>query len=532
MRDPVNKLPDDPAFLKEIITLDESEIERLREENRLLRQRLFGRKSEKKIEEGDPDQGLLFDIPEVDESEDVEDDAETQDVAAHERKKRGRKAISEDLPRVDIIHDIPEEDKVCGCGQEFKCIGEDVSERLVYVPAQIYVERHCRLKYACRACESTDDSGPTVKIAPLPPRLLPKTMATPSLLAQLVTAKFCDALPFYRQEKQFKRIGFDMNRTTMCNWAMKVADACKPLVEVLEGEIRSGPLINADETTVQVLKEVGRLPTTKSYMWVFRGGDPAKPVLRYLYAPTRAGKVAKEFLANYVGVVQTDGYKGYDFLDGVSEIQHVGCWAHARRRFADVIKVNGKTEGKGKSQAKRKGHANKVIRLLRDVYKFEKQLRANELSPEDFVTKRKQAVEPILKVLKANLEDLAPKTPPGGLLGKAISFTLNQWDRLIRYLDHAFMTPDNNLIENAIRPFVVGRKNWLFSGNEKGAQASAALYSLIETAKASGLEPFKYLQYIFEKLPFATSKKDYEALLPANLTAEILLTAEPKRAAV
>ena len=532
MRDPVNNLPDDPAYLKEVIALDEAEIDRLREQVRLLQQKLFGRKSEKKVEEPDSDQGLLFDIPEVDESEDDDDDDETQDVAAHKRKKRGRKAISEDLPRVNIIHDIPEKDKICACGQEYKCIGEDVSERLVYVPAQIYVERHCRLKYACRACEGTEDTGPTVKIAALPPRLLPKTMATPSLLAQILTAKFCDALPFYRQEKQFKRIGVEMNRTTMCNWAMKVADACKPLVEILEWKIRSGPLINADETTVQVLKEVGRSPTTKSYMWVFRGGDPAKPVLRYLYAPTRAAKVAKEFLADFVGVVQTDGYKGYDFLDKCLEIQHAGCWSHARRGFADVIKANGKVQGKGKSQAKRKGHANKVVRLIRDVYKIEKQLRASELFPEDFVAKRKEAVEPILEVLKSNLEDLAPKTPPGGLLGKAISYALNQWDRLICYLDYAFMTPDNNLIENAIRPFVIGRKNWLFLGNERGAAASAALYSLIETAKASGLEPFKYLQFIFEKLPFATTKKDYEALLPQNLTPEALLTVEPKRAAV
>ena len=524
-----DNLPNDPDELKRVIGQLQEEhgevVARLWEEIRHLRKKLFGRKSEKSLEV-DSEQGALFDFPEADEPGSDPDEATADndeddfiEIGGHKRRRKpGRKPLPPDLPREDIVHDIPDEEKHCACGAELVRIGEEVSERLRYIPARTVVERHIRPKYACRCCEGTEDEKPTVKIAPLPSRLLPKTIATPSLVAHILTSKFCDAVPFYRQEKQFARIGVEISRTTMCNWAMKVGQAVDGLIEALERHIRSGPMIGMDETTVQVLKELDRAATTKSYMWVFRGGDPGKPGIRYFYAPSRAGRIASEFLGEYQGVVQSDGYKGYGFLDQRNGIVHLGCWAHVRRKFVEVVNAN--RRDKGAKPKKKVSRAEKIVKLIRQLYKAEKSLRSKGLADTEFVKGRKELVEPVLDELKEMIEDLRLKTPPGGLLGKAVSYALGQWPRLKEYVNYAFATPDNNLVENAIRPFVVGRKNWLFSGHAKGAEAGAAIYSLVETAKANGLEPFSYLEYIFERLPFVESRVGYDALLPQNLSQE------------
>ena len=285
----------------------ESETELLREQIRKLFDQLFGRKSEKVF--GGSPQLLLFDMPEID----LEVETETEEkveIEAHSRKKPGRKPLPESLPRVEVVHDIDAAKKVCGCGATLERIGEEVSEKLDIIFAIIRVIRHIRPKYGCRCCEGVGDDSPTVKIAPAPPQIIPKGIASAGLLAHILTAKFADALPFYRQEKQSARLGVEIGRATMCNWAMKAADGCKPLLELLSREIRSGPLINIDETTVQVLCKPGRSPTTKSYMWIFRGGDPDKPSLIYRYAPTRSGDIAASFVKKYKGAVQTDGYVG------------------------------------------------------------------------------------------------------------------------------------------------------------------------------------------------------------------------------
>ena len=318
-----------------------------------------------------------------------------------------------------------------------------------------------------------------------------------------------------RQEKQFERLGAEIPRQTMCNWAMKAAEACKPLLNLLHKEIRSGPLINIDETTVQVLDEPGRSPTTKSYMWICRGGPLEQPGLMYHYAPSRSTTVAKALLADYQGVVQSDGYNGYDFLDKLDDIDHAGCWAHARRKFTEAEKGSGK---KGKP-----GSVEVALSYIRKMYRIEKEGKRLELSPGKLVALRREKAKPILDQFFLWLSKKAKHVTPKSLLGIAVNYTLNQWHRLIVYLDHGEVTPDNNLAENAIRPFVVGRKNWLFSGNPEGAEASAAMYSLIETAKANGLEAYKYLRYLFEKLPFAETEDEYSALLPMNLKAEDLL---------
>ena len=511
-------LPDNPEELKKIILRlqkdqhrYEQEIDLLQERVRLLYTQLFGKKSEKGTTAAQP--LPLFDMPEPEAEQEPE--PEEVEVAAHTRQKSGRKKLPEDLPRIDVVHDIAEEEKVCECGAQLSRIGEDVAEKLDIIPAVIQVIRNIRPKYACKHCEGLETAGAVVKIAPPPKQIIAKGIATAGLLAHILTAKFCDALPFYRQEKQFERLGAEIPRQTMCNWAMKAAEACQPLLTLLKEKIRSGPLINIDETPVQVLDEPGRSPTTKSYMWICRGGPAEQPGLLYHYAPSRSAAVAQALLAGYQGVVQSDGYGGYDFLDASDNIDHAGCWAHARRKFLEAQKGSGKN---GKA-----GSADVALSYIRKVYGIEQEGKVLELSEDKLVALRQRKTKPLLDDFFLWLNKKIGHIPPKSLLGIAVNYTLNQWHRLLVFLDHGAMTPDNNLAENAIRPFVVGRKNWLFAGTPEGAEASAALYSLIETAKANSLEPYRYLRYIFEKLPFAETEKDFSKLLPMNLKAADLV---------
>lgn len=292
-------LPDDLDELKKIILRLQRDQHRFAQENDLLREkvrllyaRLFGKKSEKGTDEPAGVQLPLFDMPEPEN----EPAPEAIAVPSHIRQKPGRKKLPEDLPRVEVVHDIPEEEKVCACGASLARIGEDVAEKLDIIPAIIQVIRHIRPKYACKQCEGLETEGAVVKIAPPPKQIISKGIATAGLLAHILTAKFCDGRPFYRQERQFARLGTEIPRQTMCNWAMTAASACQPLMELLEKEIRSGPLINIDETTVQMLDEPGRSPTTKSYMWICRGGPSSRPGLLFHYAPSRSAKVAKVLL--------------------------------------------------------------------------------------------------------------------------------------------------------------------------------------------------------------------------------------------
>ena len=514
-------LPDNIEDLREITHRYEVENNILREQVRLLRAQLYGRKTEKRRAFEDSTQALLFDEAEACSPAEEEVKEEIVDVKGHSRKKRGRKPLPAGLPRVDVIHDLTEEEKACACGCMKSRIGEEVSEQLDIIPARIQVIRHIRYKYVCRSCEGVEAEEPAVKIAPLPEQLIPKSIATPGLLAHVFTAKFVDALPFYRQEGQFRRLGVDLPRSTMCGWAIKAANRCEPIVELLDQEIRSGPLINIDETPLQVMKEPGRSNKTKSYMWIYRGGDPDRPALVYQYHQSRSGEVVSQYLKGYKGYVQSDGFSGYDFMDHHPDIIHVGCWAHVRRKFVDVVKASGNR----KSVKGRAGNAEKALEYIRRLYAIEKNAGERKVSYQELYEERQKYAKPILDELKEWLDEISPKTPPKGLLGMAVSYTLKQWDRLIRYLEDGRLRPDNNLAENAIRPFVVGRKNWLFSGHPNGAKASAALYSLIETAKANDLEPYAYLRYLFDKLPLANSEDDYRALLPSRLSRQQLAQA-------
>lgn len=262
---------------------------------------------------------------------------------------------------------------------------------------------------------------------------------------------------------------------------------------------------------MQVLKEPDRENTTKSYMWVFRRGIPEKPVLIFRYSPTRSGEVPREVLRGYRGYCQTDGFSGYDGLESFEGIWLVGCFFHVRRNFVKVIDARGK-QAKGKT-----GSAEIALDYIGKLYKVEREAGAKGLSPPEIVRLRMEKAKPILEEFKAWPDKKKDQTPSKGLLGKAIDYALTRWPKLIRYLENGYITPDNNAVENAIRPFALGRKNWLFAGSPAGAEAAATLYSLIQTAKACGLDPYQYLRFLFEKLPYASTEADYLALLPQNV---------------
>ncbi len=502
----VNNLNKENSFLK-------NQNEFLHEELKLLRLKLYARLSERFPNEiGEIQRSLFEDWPQ--EVEEIEPEEESVVIKEHERKKNGRKPLPEDLPRIEIIHDISDEEKQCGCGAIKSCIGEETSEKLQIDPAKLWVELHIRPKYACKCCEGLDDDGKTVSIAPVPPQIIPKSFASPSLVAHLMIGKFCDALPFYRQEQQFERYDVQISRATMCNWFFYVADILKPLLEQLRLWVLSGPLINIDETPMQVLKEPGRDPSSKSYMWLFRGVYLNKPSVYFHYSSSRGGKVAQDFLGDYKGYIQTDGYQGYNFLDQREGIVHSGCWAHVRRKFTEALNASGK---KKKVQNKGNSKANFALKKIQDLYLIELKAREKNLSEDKTYNIRQEKSVPIIKELEVWLEETLPKIPPQCLLGRDLNYMANQWPLLINYVENGIVRMDNNLVENAIRPFAVGRKNWLFAVSPRGAESSALFYSLIETAKANGLEPYKYLKYLFEEYPKAKTPERIFDLLPMNI---------------
>jgi transposase len=291
-----------------------------------------------------------------------------------------------------------------------------------------------------------------------------------------------------------------------------VSQRLEPLLELLREQIRAGPYVQIDETTLQVLDEPEREAESKSYMWVYRGGEPEKPSLIYQYFPSRSGDVPFEFLDGYRGYVQTDGYAGYDKLGRKPGILMLGCWAHVRRKFVDVTKVS----ANGRS-------AHDILDLIHRLYEVERAAEQGGLAPGQIAEFRQQKALPILTQIHGHLESLKDQTPPQGLLGKAVGYALGQWERLIRFVENGILRPDNNLAENAIRPFVVGRKNWLFAATPAGAYASAALFSVVETAKANGHEPYWYLRFLLSKLAAASATEDFRALLPQNVSPDELI---------
>ena len=507
-------LPDDIEALKAVIVERDATIERLTRHAELLQEQLnlaIARRYSARSEKGPSPQMGFFDEADVEAEraalEAEEPPAVERVVAGHIRKARGyRKPLPATLPRVDILHELPEDERLGPDGQPLVVIGEEVSEQLDIVPATVRVLRHVRLKYGVR---KDDESG--VKIAPLPPQPLPKTMASPGLLAHIVVSKYQDALPLYRQEQILTRIGVDLPRATLARWVVSLGtETVQALVNLLRDQMLASGLISMDETPVQVLKEPGKTAESKSYLWVQRGGPPGQPIILFDYDPSRSQEVPKRLLAGFTGILQTDGYAGYGAVVRTQGLIHAGCLAHCRRKFDEVIKSQGKH--------RKQGLAEEALIQIQKLYAVEKTARA--MSPEDRQRHREIHARPLWDTLQAWLIVHRPGVPPQTALGKAFSYLHNEWDKLVVYLTDGRISIDNNATENALRPFCLGRKNWLFHDTVAGAKASANLYSLIETCKAAGLEPYHYLRRLFTDLPRAQTVEDLEALLPHALAAD------------
>ena len=490
------------------ITQLEQDYRYLLEQFRLAQQHRFGKSSE-----ASPSQLGLFN-----ESESTQEETEAQEkqqksdqgteTISYERNKPKRQPLPQHLPREIIIHDIDDADKVCDCcGTGLHAMGEDKSEKLEFVPAQVKVIEHIRLKYSCRHCEQ-NNTEVNIKTAPLPHSPIPKGMATASLLSQIITSKYQYALPLYRQESLFKQYGIELSRKTMSAWMMRCSQNLLPVYEYLKTIQRQQRVIHADETPLKVINE----DKTYCYMWVYCSGtdslikdpppDNKKTVntVLYEYQNSRAGVCPKDYLQGFDGYLQVDGYAAYEQTNATL----VGCFAHARRKFTEAKKA----QVKGKS-----GKADIALGMIQKLYLIEAQIKHK--SPEERHQRRQEKAKPLLTQYKAWLDQSALHVPPKPILGKALSYNLRQWPKLVRYIDDGHLNIDNNRAERAIKPFVIGRKNWMFSNTGNGAHASAVLYSLVETAKANGLIPFDYLRYLLDELSSNPQNIDY--LLPWNI---------------
>lgn len=460
------------------------------------RQKQFCASSEKTSS----DQLGLFNEAEAIDEEVTGEEVATTTVAAHTRQKKPRVSIPADLPREDIIYDLPEDKKVCPHdGSELKIIGSDDHEQLDIIPAQIKVIRHKRLKYACPCCDQH------IVTADKPKQPIEKSIASPGLLAFVATQKYCDALPLYRQSEMFKRIGVELDRTNLANWMIKCGELIQPLINLLHEQLLERSLVHMDETTLQVLTEPGKAAQSKSYLWLM-ASFAEQPVTLYHYDPSRSQDIPRQLLNESINALMIDGYKGYQLACDEYSIQRLGCWAHVRRKFVEAQKL----QQKGKT-----GKPDQALAFIQKLYQVEKKCKNDP--PDKRFEIRQQQAKPIIDKIHAWLQRSLPHVPPKTALGKALQYLHNQWDYLVGYLGDGVYPIDNNLAENAIRPFVVGRKNWLFANSQAGAKASANLYSLIQTAKANELKPYEYLKQVFKELPNAQSLEDIETLLPWNL---------------
>jgi transposase len=423
------------------------------------------------------------------------------------KQKPGRKPFAANLPRVQIFITLSDEEKAGAITTFFT----KVKEELDIIPAQVRVLEYMQEK-AVFLEPAQDEMQRRIIAAALPKHPVPGTMGSIELMSYVLTCKYCDGLPLYRLENILARYGGELSRATLANWVIALARPLQPLLNLIRDHQQAGNLIMADETRVQVLKEPGRPATSDKFMWVTLGGSPGQPSALFEYDPSRSQEVPLRLLDGFHGYLQTDGYAGYNAACLINNITQLGCWDHARRKFKDAQDAQPKPK-KGKLHKTSK--ADHILVLINTLYMIERQIKT--LSAAEKFQQRCKRSLPVLKKLKAYLDGNQHKVPKDGLTGKAMTYLSNQWDKLMIYCSNGELSISNILAENAIRPFVIGRKAWLFSDTPKGAQASAIHYSLIETAKANGLEPYVYLTQVLKALPYADTVEKIEALLPWNI---------------
>jgi transposase len=480
------------------LALFEEENSRLHEIIRKLKREAFGPRRERWESE---EQILLFNEAEALAKEPLPAAPDSEvEVKGFKRKRGKRKPLPTNLPREIVVVDLAESEKVAPDGSPLRVIGKEVSERLEYKPASMKVIEYHRLKYA--GIEGQD----TVKIAAPAPSIIPKSIVTPSLLSQIVTAKFADGLPLYRQEEQFKRLSIDLPRCTMARWIIKAAQTCQGIWNALETKQMASPYLACDETPTQVLKEKGRTAESKSWMWVRSNPSDEKKIILFDYDPSRSGEVAKRLFSDYEGFLQADGYGGYNAVEKQKGVKRIGCNMHGRRKFYDA--AEGSPKGKGLAQ--------EGLKFYQALYAIE--ATAKGLSWDERFKLRQKDAAPLWEQMKSWATTNQALVPPKSKIGKAFYYFLEQYDYLVGYLQNGRLEMDNGFTERAIKYFAIGRNNWLFSDSEAGAEASSLFYSFVVTAKLNGVNPFQALEKIFTEVPIAKTVDDYERLANYLLT--------------
>ena len=449
--------------------------------------------------------------------EEAEDDG--IEVAAHQRKKKpGRRPLDPALPREVIRHELPEDQRVCPHdGTALREIGVEASEQLDIVPQQVRVIRHERVKYACPCCDGA------LRLAPKPAQVIPKGLLSEGAIAWVATAKYLDGLPLYRQSVLLGRFGgTDISRSTLAATIVRTGQLVQPVINLMRDHLLESPVVYGDETELQVLKEVGRKAQTKSYMWAqmceASGADGTGPPIRlFAYAPGRSTALAQPLYAGMRGggALMTDGYEPYNAIAQTNGLVHLGCWAHCRRYFNDALQALPK-DRRGPDQL-----SARFIDLIGQLYRVEALARQRGVGAQELHQLRQRDSVPVLAQIESLLVSHLHGVLPASLLGKALYYLSGQWSKLTRYVEDGRYPIDNNPCENAIRPFVVGRRNWLFSDTVAGANASANLYSLLQTCQLNGIDGYRYLRELLIALPLASTADDYEALLPWRLTPRV-----------
>lgn len=477
------------------------------EQLRLLKKKQFGASSEQS--KGQVDGQLSFLFNEAEAYAAPPGPQKTTQVAAHTRKRFGsvKDVVPETIPVEVVEHRLSEGERVCPqCGERMREIGTEVRETLKLIPAKAILRRDVYYTYPCENCEKNDISTPIMK-APKEPSVIPGSFASPEAIAHIMTQKFVMASPLYRQEQEWARQGLKLSRQTMSNWVLRAAeDYLLPVYEELHRQLVKRKVLHADETTLQVLHEPGKKAQTKSYMWLYRTGqDDGPPIVLYEYQPSQKAEHAEKFLNGFSGYLHADGYQGYHKLP--ENIRVAGCWAHARRKFDEALNALPTDKREGTAALAGLEYCNKL---------FAWEERFKELSPEERIKHRLKEEKPILDALLAWADSVS--AAPKSALGKALHYLKEQWPYLLRYLEDGRLELSNNRAERSIKPFVIGRKNFLFANTPLGAQASAVIYSLIETAKEAKLAPFRYLTWVLQTAPTLDRTVEGWAvpLIPAN----------------
>jgi transposase len=489
----------------DVIAAQKKRIEQLEEYLRLMKHHRYGSSSEKNIYQQD-----LFNEAELlADGEGEEGDTAGPESSTQVTKKRGaKKGLSPSLPRIQIHHRLSDAQKQGAIDTFF----EKTKEELDIIPAKVRVIEHMQEK----AVFANHDGKRTIVTADKPAHPLGKSIASLSLLVYVIISKYADGLPLYRLEGILKRYGGDITRTTLANWLIRLAPQFQPVVNLLEEHQLASDYMQGDETRIKVLKEPGMSPCSHKQMWVMRGGPPDQTAVLFHYDKSRTKSVAERLLCEFEGrYFQSDGYAAYDAVCEAKGIVHLGCWDHARRKFMEAIKSAPKSKKKKKNAPPSK--AQVALSKIGALYTIERKINTPEFNDEERQSYRQKHSIPKLEALHEWLLTNEAKIDKDSKTYKAISYTLTQWPKLIRYCEHGALRMSNILAENAIRPFALGRKAWLFADTPAGARASAIYYSLIETAKANGIEPYDYLKFLIENIATADTVEAYEALLPWNM---------------